>query len=140
MPGPFALPSEPTKKEDMSTRQPLRRRPIFGGMALLAAAGCTLALTATPPAQAQSSAAPPVVVGMKSLKFSPSKIAAKVNQQVDFKWNESVAHNIIFDKTRRSKTLAKKGLIWSTKFDKEGTFKFKCTLHPGMQGEVKVTK
>jgi plastocyanin len=109
-------------------------------MVIFAVACCTIALAATPPAQAQSAAVPPVVVGMKSLNFSPRKVAAKVNQQVDFKWNESVAHNVIFDKTRKSKTLAKKGLIWSTKFDKEGTFKFKCTLHPGMQGEVKVTK
>jgi plastocyanin len=124
----------------MSSLKTLRHRRVYGGLVFLVAAGCAIALAATPPVQAQSAAAPPVVVGMKSLNFSPRKVAVKINQQVDFKWNESVAHNVIFDKTRKSKTLAKKGLIWSTKFDKEGTFKFKCTLHPGMQGEVKVTK
>lgn len=79
-------------------------------------------------------------VGLKNLKFTPSKVTVKPGQRIDFKWNEGVAHNVVFDKTRKSKTVSKKGTIWSTIFDKEGTFKYKCTLHPGMDGQVTVKK
>jgi plastocyanin len=109
---------------------------------MVLAAGCA-ASTGSSPAQAQSvggSAGKPVLITQKALKFTPRKATAKVNQQVDFRWDESVAHNVVFDKKRKSKTLAKKGSIWSTKFDKEGTYKYKCTLHPGMDGEIKVVK
>ncbi len=79
-------------------------------------------------------------VGLKSLKFTPSKVTVKPGQRIDFKWNEGVAHNVVFDKTRKSKTVSKKGTVWSTTFDKEGTYKYKCTLHPGMNGQVTVKK
>ena len=112
----------------------------LGVVALLIATGCASAGVSAP-AEAQSlGSTKPVVVSMKALKFAPKKVNVKVKQQVDFRWDESVAHNVIFDKNRKSKTLAKKGTIWSTSFDKEGTYKYKCTLHPGMAGEVKVTK
>jgi plastocyanin len=130
-----------TKKEAMNTDRPsLRARAGTAAFALIVAAGCASSVI-TEPAQAQSlSGSKPIVVGMKALKFNPKVVKAKVNQQVDFKWDESVAHNVVFDKSRKSKTLAKKGTIWSTKFDKPGTFKYKCTLHPGMQGQVDVSK
>ncbi len=125
----------------MNTDRPsLRARSAAAGFALLVAAGCASSGISAP-AQAQSlGGAKPLVVGMKALKFSPKNAKVKVNQQVDFKWDESVAHNVVFDKTRKSKTLAKKGSIWSTKFDKVGTYKYKCTLHPGMDGKVDVVK
>jgi plastocyanin len=117
-----------------------RARAGVMAVAVLVGAGCASAAV-TAPAQAQSlGGTKPLVVGMKALKFSPKIAKVKVNQQVDFKWDESVAHNVVFDKNRKSKTLAKKGSIWSTKFDKPGTFKYKCTLHPGMQGQVDVVK
>jgi plastocyanin len=117
-----------------------RRRAGIAAIALLIATGCAATSTGAP-AQAQSlSKDKPVVIGMKALKYKPDKVTVKVNQRVDFRWDESVAHNVVFDKKRKSKTLAKKGAIWSTTFDKEGTYKYKCTLHPGMDGDVKVVK
>ncbi len=145
MRGPSALRLTRTKKEDMTTKhiEPVRARRVrsgLGAVALLVATGCASAAV-SPPAEAQSlGTAKAVVVGLKSLKFSPKSVTVKVKQKVDFRWDESVAHNVVFDKTRKSKTLAKKGSIWSTTFDKEGTFKYKCTLHPGMVGDVKVAK
>lgn len=124
----------------IETGRARRIRSGIGAIALLVATGCASAGVSTP-AEAQSlGTSKAVVVGMKALKFSPKSITVKVKQKVDFRWDESVAHNVVFDKTRKSKTLAKKGSIWSTTFDKEGTYKYKCTLHPGMAGDVKVTK
>jgi plastocyanin len=91
-------------------------------------------------AQSLGGSTKPVVVGLKTLKFTPSKVTVKVAQRVDFKWNEGVAHNVVFDSKRKSKTVSKTGTLWSTTFDKTGIFKYKCTLHPGMQGQVTVVK
>ena len=114
----------------------------LGKSMLLAALVVTTACGAGSVAQAQSlgGSTKPTVVGLKALKFSPAKITVKLNQRVDFKWNEAVAHNVQFDAKRKSKTVSKNGTVWSTTFDKTGVFKYKCTLHPGMQGQVTVTK
>ena len=73
-------------------------------------------------------------VPVKGLKFSPNKISAGLKQKVNFVWKENVAHNIVFDKTHKSPT-QNKG-TWTTSFDKAGSYKFKCTLHPGMEGPL----
>jgi plastocyanin len=118
-----------------------RRKGIIGSFALvgmLVAAACG---SSAPPAAAQAiGGSKSVVVGMKNLKFIPKNVTVKVNQEVQFRWDESVAHNVVFDKNRKSKTVAKKGELYKVKFDKVGSFKYKCTLHPGMEGTVKVEK
>ena len=91
---------------------------------------------AAPAAQAQLGGAKPVNIPVKGLKFNPKKVNAKPKQKVNFVWKENVAHNIVFDKTHKSPT-QNKG-TWTTSFDKAGTYKFKCTLHPGMEGELLV--
>jgi plastocyanin len=82
----------------------------------------------------------PMVVGLKSLQFKPSRATVKVGQRIDFTWNEGVAHNVIFDAKRKSKTVSRKGTVWSTTFDKEGKYSYKCNLHPGMNGDITVVK
>jgi plastocyanin len=76
-------------------------------------------------------------VGLAKLKFIPKKLEIKKGDSLNFVWKESVAHNVVFDnKGPKSKTLNKGA--WLTKMDKPGVFKFKCTLHPGMDGVVAV--
>ncbi len=82
--------------------------------------------------------AKPVEIGMKSLKFTPDKAKAKVGQSISFVWKENVAHNVVIDNTHKSKTQSKGA--WTTKFDKAGTYKYTCTIHPGMKGELTITK
>lgn len=89
-----------------------------------------------PSAQAQLGGAKPALVGVRSLAFAPNKITAKPKQKITFTWKENVAHNIVFDSKHKSPT-QNKG-TWTTSFDKAGKYKFKCTLHPGMTGEVTV--
>ena len=112
-----------------------RRGRAFGVLAAVALGlGCS---TGVPAAQAQLGAAKPVTVAVRALVFAPKKFDAKAKQKINFVWRENVAHNIVFDKTHKSPT-QNKG-IWTTSFDKPGTYKFKCTIHPGMVGEVKVS-
>ena len=80
----------------------------------------------------------PVEVGLKSLKFTPEKAKAKVGQNISFVWKENVAHNVVIDNAHKSKTQSKGA--WTTKFDKAGTYKYTCTIHPGMKGELTITK
>ena len=121
----------------MSSRFHRPRRSAGAAVAALAVGALSLAWAVSPVA-AQIAGPKPVQVSIKALKFNPSKVPAKVGQTVNFVWQENVAHNIIFSKDQKSKTQSKG--LWSTKFTKPGTFKYQCTLHPGMKGEVDVTK
>lgn len=80
----------------------------------------------------------PQKVGLKSLKFTPKKLTVKPGAKVIFVWNETVAHNVVFAKKGPKSPTLNKGL-WTLdpKFlAKPGTYKYKCTLHPGMDGEI----
>jgi plastocyanin len=111
------------------------RRVLVSASLVLGAAGVVSGFGASP-ADAQLGGPAPVVISVRSLQFAPKKLAAKPNQKINFVWKENVAHNIVFDKTHKSPTQNKGS--WATSFDKAGTYKFKCTLHPGMVGEVTV--
>jgi plastocyanin len=121
-----------------TTRRPAHRR--LGAISFLAASilgAC--ATTSSTPAQAQLGGAggKTVNVGMAKLKFDPKKLEVKKGDSINFVWKESVAHNIKFDNGSLKSKTQNKG-AWLVKMDKVGVFKFKCTLHPGMEGVVSV--
>jgi plastocyanin len=105
------------------------------GLALL-----TACATASVPTTASAQAGKPQRIGLKSLKFTPRKVTIKPGTPVIFAWDEKVAHNIVFsNKGPKSPTLNKG--VWtpdSKAFAKPGTYKYKCTLHPGMDGEITI--
>lgn len=77
---------------------------------------------------------------LKSLKFTPNKITITKTTKVSFIWKESVAHNIVFDNKGPKSGTLNKGQ-WSpvaATFATPGTYKYKCTLHPGMNGQITV--
>jgi plastocyanin len=111
---------------------------IVGALMIAVPTAAVLAPTA-PSAQAQLTKPKDVVVELKSLKFRPDKIKIKVGTKVNFVWRENVAHNVIFKDKKMSSKVLNKG-TYSYTFTKTGTFKYDCTLHPGMKGEVKVEK
>ena len=77
---------------------------------------------------------------LKSLKFTPNKITITKTTKVSFIWKESVAHNIVFDNKGPKSGTLNKGQ-WSpdaAALAKPGTYKYKCTLHPGMNGQITV--
>ncbi len=115
-------------------------RPLTKSFAALAVTGILAAcgVAATPEAaQAQGSTQK---IGLKSLKFTPKKLTVKPGTKILFVWNETVAHNIVFAKKGPKSPTLNKGL-WSPDpkaLAKPGTYKYKCTLHPGMDGEITV--
>lgn len=102
----------------------------------IAATAILASVTAGPVAAQLGASNKPVSIDVKNLKFRPDKINARVNQKISFVWRESVAHNIVFDAKHKSPTINKG--TWTTSFAKAGTYKFKCTIHPGMEGKVTV--
>lgn len=75
------------------------------------------------------------------LQFSPSAQTAKVGQVVQWTDTGTVQHTITFDASNASclsdATIAP-GSTWEVKFTAAGTYTYKCTIHPGMDGTLKV--
>jgi plastocyanin len=119
------------------THRTRARRLFVVGLLGVVAAACSTG--SGPAAQAQSSAPQAKPIAVRALKFEPSKLTVKVGTKVNWLWREKVAHNIIFKDKKYSSKVQNKG-SFSTTFEKPGTFKYQCTLHPGMKGEIVVTK
>jgi plastocyanin len=88
-----------------------------------------------------SAAGGTVAVSMKNIQFNPKSINAKVGQTVKWTNDDTAPHNVTATKGEefKSKTF-NKGQSYSYKLDKPGTITYVCTIHPGMEGTITVTK
>jgi len=79
------------------------------------------------------------VEGTDALQFSPVSQTASVGQIVQWTNPGTVAHTVTFDTepSLSDATLAPGG-TWDVKFTKAGTYTYKCTIHPGMDGTLTV--
>jgi plastocyanin len=95
--------------------------------------------TSTPAAAPAAGAA--VAVSMKNIQFAPKSVTAKVGQTVKWTNDDSVDHNVTATsgETFKSSTFGQ-GATYSHKLTKAGTIKYVCTIHPGMEGTIIVTK
>lgn len=81
-----------------------------------------------------------VVVLMPNTTFSPATATIKVDQVVVFDF-PALAHTVVFDNRPGKPTdiPATMNATISREFTTAGTFPFRCTIHPGMTGQVVVT-
>jgi plastocyanin len=78
-------------------------------------------------------------VSMKNIQFSPKSVTVKVGQTVTWTNDDSVDHNVTAsDGTFKSSSFGH-GATFKWKATKAGTFKYTCTIHPGMDGTITVT-
>ena len=81
-----------------------------------------------------------VTVSMPGLSFSPFKVTLKQNGRVNYEF-PSLEHNVIFDKVAGAPAdipgMVRNQTITRT-FAQTGLFKYTCSLHNGMDGEVDV--
>jgi plastocyanin len=73
------------------------------------------------------------------LAFNPTAITVKTGQVIQWSNTGNIPHNVTFDSqpSLSSGTLAQ-GDTWQVQFTSAGTYKYHCTFHPGMNGQVTV--
>ena len=79
------------------------------------------------------------VVAM-DIMFSPREVSIRTGSSVTFQFRElDTDHNVISVGTRRFKSIPARttGSVKRT-FRRGGTYRYQCTLHPGMAGRIKV--
>ena len=74
-----------------------------------------------------------------SLQFAPTSITAKVGQVVQWANTGTVLHNITFDQGCLTDSSFQPSATWEITFSQAGTYNYKCTIHPGMDGKLTVT-
>lgn len=86
-------------------------------------------------------AGPGVKVKMQNIAFNPTSVTVKVGQTVTWVNDDSVTHNVTAQSGAafKSKNFGQGG-TYSFKATKPGTIKYVCTIHPGMDGTLIVTK
>jgi plastocyanin len=78
-------------------------------------------------------------VTMKGIKFNPSSVTVKKGKTVTWTNDDSVGHDVTGDgfKSGSAGGIAQ-GQTFKHTFAKTGTFKYVCTVHPGMEGKIVV--
>ena len=107
---------------------------------LIAAVAVAALVPAGVVASAQGStatAAKTKTVTLKGKKFHPATVTIKKGGKVKWVWKDgAVPHNVTSTGHKfKSSTLKTSGTFTVT-FKKKGTFKYTCTIHPGMKGKV----
>jgi plastocyanin len=78
-------------------------------------------------------------VTMKDIKFDPSEVTVKAGDTVTWTNEDSVGHDVTGDDFKSGDPGGiGDGDTFEHTFDEAGTFKYVCTVHPGMEGTVKV--
>ena len=75
------------------------------------------------------------------LQFVPASDTAKVGQIVQWTNSGTVAHTVTFDSANASCLTDPQiapGASWEVKFTQAGSYTYKCTIHPGMNGSLTV--
>jgi plastocyanin len=71
--------------------------------------------------------------------FEPTSISVKVGGVVEFPNESNAAHDVAFaDKTVKDAKPYDPKANFKATFPAAGTYAYKCTLHPGMKGEITV--
>jgi plastocyanin len=102
----------------------------------VALAACGGGGTVRKAAPAQSGAT--ATVNIKGLAFTPQGVTVPAGSTVAWFWEPvAIPHDVTFDGSLSSPQ--QEGGSWQRTFDKPGTYKYSCTVHPQMTGTVTVT-
>lgn len=79
-----------------------------------------------------------VAVQIEDIEFKPPKLDVKVGQTVRWTNDDAVVHNVHADAFKSDNL--EQGDSYDWKATKPGTFHYVCTLHPGQEGDVVVSR
>ena len=90
--------------------------------------------------QVAASAAGSRTVVLKNIAFSPKSLAIAKGTTVTFAFRDaSTDHNVVSTGSRRFKTIGVRSAGSPKRtFSRAGTYRYECTLHPGMTGRISV--
>ncbi|HKF79735.1 MAG TPA: plastocyanin/azurin family copper-binding protein [Thermoleophilaceae bacterium] len=78
-------------------------------------------------------------VAMKNIQFNPKSVTVSKGGSVKWTNDDSVGHDVTgSDFKSGSAGGLSGGDTFSHTFNKAGTYKYRCTVHPGMEGTVTV--
>jgi plastocyanin len=84
---------------------------------------------------------PGTQVSMKDIQFHPKTVTIKPGAKVTWTNDDSVGHDVTGDDFESgSPGGIDGGSTFSHAFKKAGTYNYVCSVHPGMEGTVKVKK
>lgn len=81
---------------------------------------------------------PAETVAIKGSSFDRSSVSVRAGESVQWTNADERDHAIVADKGEFKSGTIKPGKSWTRTFDKAGTFKYHCSLHPRAKGTVKV--
>jgi plastocyanin len=114
----------------------MRRRPVSAlaaGALVLLTSACGGSTSAAKP-QVTIPAGAGAVVDLKNIAFTPEKVTITAGQTVVWKFDDgSIAHNVTGPGFRSSDRTS--GIFVHT-FTTPGDYRYNCTIHSGMTGEV----
>jgi plastocyanin len=90
--------------------------------------------------QAAVSGAAGKTVTLKNIAFSPKKLSISKGAKVTFAFrDDTTVHNVTSAGGKRFKSIGNRssGSVTRT-FTRAGTYRYSCTLHPGMSGRIVV--
>jgi plastocyanin len=111
----------------------MHRRPLV----LLAASAVSVAGLG---GQIAASAATVKTVTVKDIAFSPRSLSISKGSTVRFAFRDgTTTHNVTSIASRRFKAIGNRSAgSQSRTFNRAGTYRYECTLHPGMTGRIRV--
>lgn len=118
----------------MPRRAPLAAL-VVGGLAVGACGG-----GGGDAAPAPAPVAGDAVVALRNVEFNPARLAVHRGATVTWVWREKVAHNI--KGTGAAAALVDRATTdtgsYRVTFERLGVYRYRCTIHPGMDGSVTV--
>lgn len=96
--------------------------------------------TAAAGGQVAASQASGRTVTLRDIAFAPKSLTISRGTTVTFRWrDEATAHNVVSTGAKRFSPIGiRETGSRSRKFTKAGTYRYVCTLHPGMSGRITV--
>jgi plastocyanin len=106
--------------------------------ALVALAGCYGSSSTPATGGTSGGAAGGSSVTISSFTFSPANLEVKVGTSVTWTNQDTPAHRVVADDGSFQSADLATGQSFSHAFDKAGTYKYHCNIHPQMVGQIVV--
>jgi plastocyanin len=78
-------------------------------------------------------------VTISNFAYSPAQLTITQGQSVTFVNQDDVGHTVTAEDGSFDSKMLDKSKSWTFKFDKAGTYKYYCTVHPSMHGIITVS-